>query len=78
MLNYLKSLYIKYKMKYTNTNTNDKYDIYYNKVFDRYMYYKQCQICKYNIYVFQLDEFKQHEIECFKFHTINIKRIYFN
>ena len=74
-MSFIKNLYVKYKMKYTKTN--DKYEIYYNHVFDRFMYFRQCPICKYNIYVFQLDEFKQHEIECFKFHTINSKRVNF-
>ena len=75
MISFIKNLYAKYKMKFTKTN-EIKYEIYYNRVFDRYMYYQQCPICKYNIYVFQSDEFKQHEIECFKFHTIN-KRVNF-
>ena len=51
MISFIKNLYAKYKMKYVKTN-EIKYEIYYNRVFDRYMYYQQCPICKYNIYMY--------------------------
>ena len=43
-------------------NKNSDYDeIFYNNVYNRYMFVKKCNICNYNIYMFDYNkEFKEH------------------
>ena len=58
---------------------NEDYDeLYFNKVYDRFMYKKKCQICGYDIYMFELSEFKEHAIECYKFNYICQRQVKFN
>ena len=74
-MEFIKKWYKYLKMK------NEKQDfdeIYYNKTFNRHMYRKKCHICGYDIFMFQLSEFKDHQIECYKFNHINQRQIKFN
>ena len=72
-MEFIKKWYRFFKMK------NENYDeIYFNKVFNRHMYKKKCQICGYDIYMFELNEFKEHQIECYKFNYICQKQVKFN
>ena len=71
MINFIKSFFNKYK------TVNDNYDVYYNKIFNRYMYVKICDICNYKVYMFDKDEFKTHQIDCFKHHLGINKKISF-
>ena len=58
---------------------NENYDeIYFNKVFNRHMYRKKCNICGYDICMFELDEYKIHQVECYKFNYICQKQVKFN
>ena len=69
----------KWYRDYLNKNKNDHDEIYFHRVFIRKMYRKRCSICSYDIYMFDnTKEFKQHQIECFKFNFINKKQIKFN
>ena len=73
-MEFIKKCYNKYfKMK-----NNDYDSVYYNKIFNRYMYIKNCNICNYNIYMFNLSEFNEHQIECYKLHVINKRQIKFS
>ena len=72
MINFLKNLYFKYKC----TKQKD-YEIYYNHVLKRQMFVKLCPICNNNIYVFELSQLKQHQIECSQFFLLMQRRNYF-
>ena len=74
-MEFIKKWYFKYfKIK------NENYDeIFFNNVYNRNMFVKTCDICNYKIYMFDYTtEFKQHQIECYKFHFINKRQIKFN
>ena len=73
-MNFVKKWYRFFKMK-NETNFDE---IYFNKVFNRHMYRKRCQICGYDIYIFELDEYKIHQVECYKFNYICQKQVKFN
>ena len=74
-MEFLKKWYTYLKMKHEK---HDYDEIYYNKVFNRHMYRKKCDICGYDIYMFELEEFKTHQIECYKFNYIYQRQVKFN
>ena len=39
---------------------------------------KKCSICGYDIYMFELSEFKEHGIECYKFNYICQRQVRIN
>ena len=73
-MDFVKKWYRFFKMK----NEKEYDEIYFNKVYDRFMYKKKCQICGYDIYMFELKEFKDHAIECYKFNYICQKQVKFS
>ena len=73
-MEFLKKWYRFFKMK----NEKEYDEIYFNKVYDRFMYKKKCQICGYDIYMFELSEFKEHAIECYKFNYICQRQVRIN
>ena len=74
-MEFIKNWYTYSKMKNEKQDYDEKY---YNKTFNRHMYRDKCDICGYDIYMFELDEYKIHQIECYTFNYICQKQVKFN
>ena len=75
MITYIKNLF----NKYTKIKDKQDHEMYYNHVFERYMYVKICPICHNKVYVFEYPEqFNTHKLECYSFYLLMQRRNYFN
>ena len=74
MISYIKNLFT----KYTKVKDKQDHEIYYNHVYKRNMFVKLCPICNNKVYVFELEQFKTHKLECYQFYLLMQRRNYFN